>query len=69
MPGNVLFKVFTQNNSACTFTCLAGYVRADDDCVLAPIQANDSSYWNHSLNVTHVRRVSLGGSAAFLLAV
>jgi hypothetical protein len=67
--GNVLFKVFTQNYSACTFTCLAGYVRAGDDCALAPLQASTSSYWNHSLNVTHVRRVAVGGSAAFQLTV
>ena len=67
--GNVLFKVFTQNDAACTFTCLAGYVRAGDDCVLAPLQASPSSYWNHSLNVTHVRRVAVHGAAAFRLTV
>jgi hypothetical protein len=66
---NVLFKVFTQNDSACTFTCLAGYVRAGDDCVLAPLQASPSSYWNHSLNVTHVRRVAINSAAAFRLTV
>ena len=54
--GNVLFKVFTQNDSACTFTCLPGYVLAGDDCVLAPLQASPSSFWNHSLNVTAPRR-------------
>jgi hypothetical protein len=63
--GNVLFKVFTQNDSACTFTCLQGYVLAGDDCVLAPMQASVSSYWNHSLNVTHVRRVAVDGHAGF----
>jgi hypothetical protein len=67
--GNVLFKVFTQNDSACTFSCLAGYVRTDDDCVLAPIRPSVTSYWNHSLNVTHVRRVAVGGAAAFRFTV
>jgi hypothetical protein len=67
--GNVLFKVFTQNDSACTFTCLPGYVLAGDDCVLAPLQASPSSFWNHSLNVTHVRRVAVDGHAAFRFTV
>ncbi len=67
--GNVLFKVFTQNDAACTFTCLAGYVRAGDDCVLAPLQPSASSFWNHSLSVTHVRRVAVGGAAAFRFTV
>jgi hypothetical protein len=67
--GNVLFKVFTQNDAACTFTCLAGYVRAGDDCVLAALRPSASSYWNHSLNVTHVRRVAVGGAAAFRFTV
>lgn len=67
--GNVLFKVFTQNDSACTFTCRAGYVRAGDDCVLPPLQPSASSFWNHSLSVTHVRRVAVGGAAAFRFTV
>lgn len=67
--GNVLFKVFTQNDFACTFTCRAGYVRAGDDCVLAPLQASASSFWNHSLSVTHARRVAVGGAAAFRFTV
>jgi hypothetical protein len=32
--GNVLFKVFTQNDTECTFSCLQGYDRRGDDCVL-----------------------------------
>lgn len=67
--GNVLFKVFTQNDFACTFTCRAGYVRAGDDCVLPPLQPSASSFWNHSLSVTHVRRVAVGGAAAFRFTV
>jgi len=67
--GNVLFKVFSQNDTACTFTCLAGYVRAGDDCVLPPLQPSASNFWNHSLNVTHVRRVAVGGAAAFRFTV
>jgi len=67
--GNVLFKVFTQNDSACTFTCLPGYVLARDDCELAPMQASVSSFWNHSLNVTHVRHVAVDGDAAFRFTV
>lgn len=67
--GNVLLKVFTQNDAACTFTCLAGYVRTEDDCVLAPLQPSVSNFWNHSLNVTHVRRVAVGGAAAFRFTV
>ena len=67
--GNVLFKVFTQNDLACTFTCLEGYVRTEDDCVLAPLQPSVSSFWNHSLNVTHVRRVAVDGAAAFRFTI
>jgi hypothetical protein len=67
--GNVLFKVYSQNDSACTFTCLAGYVRRGDDCVLAPLLPSVSSYSNHTLNVTHVRRVAVHGRAAFRLTV
>jgi hypothetical protein len=33
------------------------------------MQASVSSYWNHSLNVTHVRRVAVDGHAAFLFTV
>ena len=67
--GNVLFKVFTQNDTECTFSCLQGYDRRGDDCVLAPRQASPSSFWNHSLNVTHVQRVAVDGSAAFRFTV
>ena len=67
--GNVLFKVFTQNDLACTFTCLEGYVRTEDDCVLAPLQPSVSNFWNHTLNVTHVRRVSSNAGAAFRFTI
>jgi hypothetical protein len=67
--GNVLFKVFTQNDLACTFTCLEGYVRTEDDCVPAPLQPSVSNFWNHTLNVTHVRRVSSNAGAAFRFTI
>ena len=67
--GNVFFKVFTQNDLVCSFTCMPGYIRVEDDCVLAALQANEYSYWNHSLQVTHVRRVAVHGAAAFRITL
>ena len=67
--GNVLFKIFVQNDTECQFSCVEGYARRGDDCELLPLQASASSFWNHSLNVTHVRRVSVAGAAAFRFTV
>lgn len=67
--GNVLFKIFTQNDLECTFTCVVGYVRHGDDCVLGHLQPSVSNYWNHSLNVTHVQRVAINGSGGFRFTV
>jgi hypothetical protein len=33
------------------------------------VLASVSNFWNHSLNVTHVRRVAIGGAAAFRFTV
>jgi hypothetical protein len=56
--GNVLFKLFTQDDEECSFTCLASYVRSGDNCVLAPLQPSVSSYWNHSLKVMRVGSIA-----------
>jgi hypothetical protein len=70
--GNVLFKIFTQNMFACSFECLEGYVSVNGDCVLGATDGNELTFWNHSLNVTHVRREeerNNSGSGAFLVTV
>jgi len=70
--GNVLFKIFTQDTFACRFTCLEGYVSVNGDCVLAAAEGNELTFWNHSLNVTHVRREeqhSDNGLGAFFVTV
>lgn len=74
--GNVLFKIFTQDTFACKFICLEGYVPVNGDCVLAAAEGNELTFWNHSLNVTHVRReeqrsnsVNHSGVGAFLVTV
>jgi hypothetical protein len=67
--GNVLFKVFTQDNLVCRFDCLEGLVAVAGDCVLGVAEGNQMTFWNHSLNVTHVRREEQrnnSGSGAFL---
>jgi hypothetical protein len=70
--GNVLFKIFTQDMFACRFECLEGYVSVNGDCVLGAADGNELTFWNHSLNVTHVRREEQrnnSGSGAFLVTV
>jgi len=70
--GNVLFKIFTQDMFACRFECLEGYVSINGDCVLDATEGNELTFWNHSLNVTHVRREEQhnnSGSGAFLVTV
>jgi hypothetical protein len=70
--GNVLFKIFTQDMLACRFECLEGYVAVNGDCVLGAAEGNELTFWNHSLNVTHVRREEQrnnSGSGAFLVTV
>jgi hypothetical protein len=70
--GNVLFKEFTQNLLACQFECLAGYTKRGEDCVLETFHADTQIYWNHSVNVTHVRREAMwnnSGRSAFQLTV
>ena len=74
--GNVLFKIFTQDTFACRFICLEGYVPVNGDCELAAAEGNELTFWNHSLNVTHVRREEQSsdsgnhsGVGAFLVTV
>jgi hypothetical protein len=70
--GNVLFKEFTQNLLECQFECLPGYARRGEDCVLDTFHADAQIYWNHSVNVTHVRREAMrdhSGRSAFQLTV
>jgi hypothetical protein len=70
--GNVLFKEFTQNLLACQFECLPGYAKRGEDCVLETFHADTQIYWNHSVNVTHVRREAMrnnSGRSAFQLTV
>ena len=70
--GNVLFKLFTQDISACQFVCLEGYMRIGGDCVLGAAEGDELTFWNHSLNVTHVRREGQNnnsGSGAFRVTV
>ena len=70
--GNVLFKLFTQDMSECRFTCLGGYVRVGGDCVLGATEGDEFTFWNHSLNVTHVQRETQrnnSGRGAFLVTV
>ena len=70
--GNVLFKEFTQNLLVCQFECLAGYAKRGEDCVLETFHADTQIYWNHSVNVTHVRREATwnnSGRGAFQLTV
>ena len=70
--GNVLFKKFTQHLLECKFECLHGYVVLNGDCVLGPMSADENTFWNHSLNVTHVQREEQhnnSGSGAFLVTV
>lgn len=70
--GNVLFKQFTQSLLECQFECLPGYAKRGEDCVLETFHADAQIYWNHSVNVTHVRRESLwnhSGRSAFQLTV
>ena len=60
--GNVLFKHFVQNDTACEFTCSAGYTERrnadglDGDCV-SGLSEGSAAYFAHTLNVTSVRRV------------
>jgi hypothetical protein len=60
--GNVLFKHFVQNETACEFTCSTGYTERrnadglDGDCVPG-VSAGSAAYFAHTLNVTSVRRV------------
>ena len=68
----MLFKKFTQNLFECRFECLYGYILVNGDCVLGPISADENTFWNHSLNVTHVQREEQhnnSGSGAFLVTV
>jgi hypothetical protein len=68
----VLFKEFTQNLLACQFECLPGYAKRGEDCVLETFHADTQIYWNHSVNVTHVRREAMrdhSGRSAFQLTV
>jgi len=70
--GNVLFKKFTQHLLECKFECLHGYVVLNGDCVLGPMSADENTFWNHSLNVTHVQREEQhnnSGSGAFFVTV
>ena len=69
--GNVLFKSFTQNLFECRFECLHGYVLLNGDCVLGPMSADENTFWNHSINVTHVQRAEQhnGSTGAFLFTV
>jgi len=70
--GNVLLKEFTQNPLACEFECLPGYTKHGGDCELQTFYADPLIYWNHSLNVTHVRRQAMSnssGRSAFQLTV
>ena len=70
--GNVLFKEFTQKLLECQFECLPGYARRGEDCVLDTFHADAQIYWNHSVNVTHVRREAMrahSGRSAFQLTV
>jgi hypothetical protein len=69
--GNVLFKSFTQNLLECRFECLHGYVLLNGNCVLGPMSADDDTFWNHSINVTHVQRAEQHNSStgAFLFTV
>ena len=63
--GNVLFKVFSQDDMQCQFTCIEGYTRHGDDCVLQPLGGTASSFLNHTLKVTHVQRVKTDSGGAF----
>ena len=68
----MLFKKFTQNLFECRFECLYGYILVNGDCVLGPISADENTFWNHSLNVTHVQREEQHNnscSGAFLVSV
>jgi hypothetical protein len=70
--GNVLFKEFTQDLLACQFECLPGYAKRGEDCVLETFHTDTQIYWNHSVNVTHVRREAMwnnSGRSAFQLTV
>ena len=70
--GNVLFKVFTQNDESCEFTCVHGYSRSGSDCLLLADEGDEFLFWNHSLNVSNVRRAQVfdrNSSGAFVVTV
>jgi hypothetical protein len=47
-------------------------VRVGGDCVLGAAEGDELTFWNHSLNVTHVRREEQrnnSGNSAFIVTV